>query len=418
MPNVLLTGRSIFPGLEFKVEIGTGGSVVLGSKWDTALWDTALWDGTDISWLDITSDVMSVATDGGKDSFNTRFRTGMMSVLLDNTYGQWTPGAGAGDPGVVRLRPGRQMRLSIRFEDGTWMPIFTGRIDTLQDQHNQGFVTTRVHVYDAFAGFAVDDEPASAPQGAGELSGARINRILDHIAWSQDDRDIQAGVATLQETTLAATAIQDMSDAADAEGGDLFMSGAGAVTFKARDWLATDERSVEEQWYLGGPGIPISAAEPSWTIQRVVNDASYANAGGTAQHVTDQPSIATYGRRTFQRHDLIAEDDSQANYLATRTVSNLKDDQPRIKTVTVPAVSIQQILFGLGIRFGDLTLIDVATKWGWSQSIVGWIIGISHTVTPSSWDITITLENAERPNINGGYWYESFSAGYQLGGHL
>ncbi len=90
------------------------------------------------------------------------------------------------------------------------------------------------------------DRLEGALVGGGELSGARINRLLDSINWPADQRSIDAGVETLQSTNLSANTLTEAYLTADSEGGELFADGSGNLVFWDRATVdAQTERPVQ-----------------------------------------------------------------------------------------------------------------------------------------------------------------------------
>ncbi|MEU8280400.1 hypothetical protein AB0C08_39525, partial [Microbispora bryophytorum] len=89
------------------------------------------------------------------------------------------------------------------------------------------------------------------PVGAGETTGARINRILNSAGWPSGDRDIATGDSTVQATDLAGDALSELQRVADSEIGELYISGSGKVVFRNRQALILDYRSANVVATLG-----------------------------------------------------------------------------------------------------------------------------------------------------------------------
>src|SRR5690606_36206746 len=81
---------------------------------------------------------------------------------------------------------------------------------------------------DTFAKIARFTNYARTPVGAGELTGTRIDRILDEVGYL-GDRFIDAGEHTLQATDLAGNAVTLLKDTAEAEGGAVWCGPDGAI---------------------------------------------------------------------------------------------------------------------------------------------------------------------------------------------
>jgi hypothetical protein len=74
---------------------------------------------------------------------------------------------------------------------------------------------------------------------AGELSGARINDILDQISWPPSMRDVDAGLTTMQaDPGTNRTALQALSTVALSEYGALYVDASGSFVFQDREVTA------------------------------------------------------------------------------------------------------------------------------------------------------------------------------------
>ena len=437
--------------VELKIEFGLGGEAG-GGLWGTALWGQDSWSSAQIQWTDMTSLAQSVTTKTGKQAFLKQFRTGTATIIMDNTQGWFTPDAGVDPPGFLKLRPGRYVRILARsateaippsdkpIPDGatwtdstgrTWTahgtglvlhdegtpappfePIWFGRIDTIDNRHRDGNLSAIVRCVDGFADLAVNNTVEQPSQGAGELSSARIVRILDHHDWPADRRDIGAGTFTMQPTTLAKAALSELQITTDSEGGDLWQKPNGELAFRGRNWMETSP-----SWLLGGPtGIPIDSIVTEWTWQRVVNEAHYAAANSTEQVATDTASQSIYGRRTFRRLDLINDDDSQVLNLAQETVARLKGDRLVVTEAAIMVQDAETAQFVTGVSIGDMVQLTVDTIWGWSSTYLVNVISISDNIDASGWVMTLGFTDASVTNEDGPYSRDEYSSAYHLGG--
>jgi hypothetical protein len=240
------------------------------------------------------------------------------------------------------------------------------------------------------------------------------------------DRDIQTGEHTMQTSFLAQTVLEECQRAADAEGGAFFMSPDGVATFKARDWLTTDTRSVNIQGYLGYTDLPVPAGaslwdtaewdtdiwegfernaahilsvSTSWETARVINQVAYARVGSEAQEVEDTVSQDQHGIRSYQRTDLENNADSEVAFLAARAVEAFKDSRMRVEEVTIttiediPGEERHRLFYDT--QFGDRLSILIQTAWGWSIEKEVHVMGINHTITADDWLATFQLDDAQ-----------------------
>ena len=424
--------------------------------WDTALWDAASWDGgTKVSWNLLTEAfIYQLRIKQGKDEFGKRFKAGSATLTVDNSDGIFTH-VDAG------LQPGDYVWISVYvtfplgppdepIPDGwTWndetgrewtahgslvwaddtptVPVdysrFYGRVDSAIDTVLRGRDVTKVVCYDTFSELATSDKDAQAPQGAGETSFARVDRIVANATESVGNAGkIGVAEATMQDTTLARRALDQLHITVESEGGDMWASNnqdnedKGNIIVAGRDWLTTQTRSIEVQYTFGGSqGLTVVNAHVTRERSIVVNDATVSNSGGIAQNSTDSVSVQRYGLRTTRRLDLQADQDVQAQFLANRFVTNLKDVRPRIREVTVPVLTAAAGEMGGHIQFGDLVRTTVSSVNGWSYTALGHVIGIRHEVVEQIWNVVLRLSDAFVENTDGAYNDQEFSNAFTLG---
>lgn len=441
--------------IEWNVQTGRRGPSS-ADNWDTAEWDTAFWDGgTEVDFNRIPESlILSLKVKQGKDAFGKRYRAGALTLVLDNQDGLFTQLD-------TSLQPGDYVSVSVRIlfpagppdepipdgwnwfdetgrawtshgdlvwaDDTPDVPIggavFYGRVYSAIDTVRNGRDVTKVVVYDFFQDLAINQRDAVPAVGAGELSINRAFRITVNAGLDGTVGGAGQYEATMQETTLSGKALDQLHLTVETEGGDMFASNSripessfGSVFFKPRDWLTTDTRSINVQFVLGGlSGIPIIDANISRELAIVVNNATFSNAGGVSQNSTDTVSVQRYGERTFRRLDLQGDQDTQAQFLAQRTVSALKDVRPRIREVTVPIVDARSAEFGRTVVFGDLVLTTVNSVNGWSYTALGHVIGKQQIVFEQTWHMILRLDDAFVSNVDGAFNDEMFTNAFTLG---
>ena len=391
--------------------------------WDSAEWDIDVWGGSgpgNAYWYDVTEWALAVRTSRGKDRFEQRFRTGTFDLLLDNQQGLWNPIVGQG-PNEVKLRPGRWFRLEAT-SGGEWLPQFTGYIDSITDEYNDaGFdVNARLSGY-GFAGILQMDNlpPLETPVGSGELSSDRVTRILDGIlpiSWQPANREIQTGVATMQQSTLPGSNLEEILKAADAEGGGYFHSKESFPVFKARDWLVNDPRSSDVQVRIGGPASDITPMGfvSDWSAQRIYNDVQLTAVDGVPQRVVDEGSVGRYFRRTFRKTGFENDSDTSVLELADRFLGAFAWDRIRIEEAQLWPRSNGEAAAALELEIGDLAEATVSTGAGWQYTTEAHVMRIDHYVTATDWTVTVRLDDALTTVPPGeGSFDDGFSDGFR-----
>ena len=149
--------------------------------------------------------------------------------------------------------------------------LFTGYADAWTDDGTNyagNYDEVIVTATDAFKVFTnVTLAALGSPVGAGEDSGARVNRILDAASWSPVARAITTGDTTVQATSFDDTVLSLLQLTADTELGELYVDGPGNLTFRHRLGLLTDTRSNTPQAVFGdSPGtVQTAGTERAYT---------------------------------------------------------------------------------------------------------------------------------------------------------
>ncbi|HEY9414582.1 MAG TPA: hypothetical protein VIQ30_07480, partial [Pseudonocardia sp.] len=206
---------------------------------------------------DVTQYVTSVTTRRGAtrtDGPTLRYEAGTCTITFRNDDRRFDPTNLAGPyvaGGVTQVEPLRAVRVRASYGGETW-PLWRGFTDqwsVAYDGPNSS--TASVTCFDAFGIFAAYDRNAVAAVGAGELTGARINRVLDSIAWPAADRMIDAGEETVQATTLADNVLTELLLTADTELGEFWVDVEGRARFRSRSASYTDFQSTYPQATFG-----------------------------------------------------------------------------------------------------------------------------------------------------------------------
>ena len=158
-----------------------------------------------------------------------------------------------------------------------------------------------------------------------------------------------------------------------------------------------NSRSVNVQAHIGFPdGPPVVDARVSWDINRVRNQIAFARTGGTVQTAEDATSQAAYGKRTYQRLDFQNNSNAQVLTLAQRALAAWKDDRLRVDRVTIAARDGDPDLHKLfyDCQIGDLVEVRVNPRPGFTYDTEAHVIGLAHTITPSDWVVTLTLDDS------------------------
>lgn len=338
------------------------------------------------------------------DGIYGRAEAGTMQITLDNSDRRFDPTNLAGPyvaAGATQVKAGRAIRLRAIWASVTY-DLFRGFVDEPRLTYVQrGPATTTLTATDGTAAVANYDQNGGATVGAGEDTGARINRILDNMGWPAVERNIAVGKTTVQGTDLSANAWAEIVLTSDTELGEVYFDVDGKLTFRNRHALSTDTRSNTPQAVFGDAddGIELGFVDVELTadLNQTRNVIRAGRVGGTQQIVEDASSIAEYRRRTWQRSDLLHQTDTEVADYARYVLSLLKNNELRIATLRVDPLADPTRLFPhvLGRKLGDRITVKFTPPGGGTRiSRDVFIRGIDHSIGLDTWQTTFALQDA------------------------
>lgn len=356
---------------------------------------------------DVSADFRSLSCRRGSTRIEgpvVRYEAGTSTATLRNRERQYDPTNLSGPhvaAGISQVVPMRVVRYRAVW-DGEVYDLFRGYADSWGLTYSKAgnYSEVALTATDGFKVLANHERVAGGAVGAGEDSGARVNRILDSVDWEQADRDVATGDTTLQATTLSGAALTELYLVSDTEIGELYIDAAGKVVFRNRNAILTDTRSNTSQATFSdqAPGLKYSDAVLTYDEEQLVNVARIARTGGSQQTVQDAMSIASYLTHTYERTDLLMETDTAALNHARFIVYHGKDPELRFSELVIDPQRDPENLYPqvLGREVGDRITIEMNPDTGDPIERDVFIRGIAHEITTSSWQTTWTLQSASR----------------------
>lgn len=251
---------------------------------------------------------------------------------------------------------------------------------------------------------AVDRLALGSPVGANELSGDRINRILDSASWSASARIIAPGSSQMQGTTMDGTPLTELFLTADSELGEFYIDAAGNAVFRGRTGILQDTRSTNPQARFGDGGSTAGElmyldVEISNDDSQLYNEARIARTGGSSQTANDPTSIADFLTHTFERTDLMLVSDAESLAYAQWIVYISKDPELRFDKLIIKPQKDEDNLFPqvLDREIGDRIKVTRRPPGGGDPVVREvFIRGMEFDIQPYDWTVSYTLQSATR----------------------
>jgi hypothetical protein len=345
--------------------------------------------------VDVSNVVDNIQTIRGRNAQADQFQTGTLSLRIVDQNGDFNPQNPSG-PYYNLLTPMRKVQITATYGAVTY-PIFSGFITsytTTTPKNANDVVYTTIQAVDAFrlAQNAQISTVAGTP--AGQLSGARINALLDAIDWPASMRDVDAGLTTMQaDPGTARTSLAAMQTVETSEYGALYVDAAGSFVFQDRNVTAGSTGATPTVFNDNGTDIGYFNAVWRLDDTLVYNSASVTRTGGTAQVAINQPSIDKYFVHSYNQQNLLMQTDAVAldyaqAYVASRAETSIRCDAIQLDLYT-DNYNLG-IIAALSLDYFDPVTITTNQPGGSTLTKTLQVFGVAQSITPNSWKTTLT----------------------------
>ena len=187
------------PTVNALINFSTGPSFAQAMILDTGLLDVNILGDSAAVIVDVSNQIDFIQTARGRSALADQFQTGTLTLRIVDQNGDFNPTNPAG-PYYTLLTPMKKVQITATYGANTYS-IFSGFITSYvntQPKDATEVAYTTIQAVDAFR--LAQNAQISTVTGAtaGDLSGTRVNQILDQIDWPATMRDIDAGLTTLQ----------------------------------------------------------------------------------------------------------------------------------------------------------------------------------------------------------------------------
>lgn len=343
------------------------------------------------------------ATKRGRANEKAETETGVMSWELRNQDRIFDPEF-ATSPYYGNLNPVKQARLRATYAAVTY-DLFRGDVEDWPQAWEGRENNVSIDILDAFD--FLDDVDISIDRGI-ELTGTRINAILDAAGWPAGMRSIDAGqslVSVLTDLTGGdyRGALSMLKETKDSEYGNIFIDGRGYFIFHDRHRRLKSPYTTSQVTLANVPAggeFPFSKVQPKRAKSDIINVAQITS-GGITYVAQDTTSQTKYRKRSYAKTVLLTNTNEPPN-MAAYIVSSYKDPISTWDYVVLePQLDDGLWAHALGREIGDRVTIKATPPGGGSiYNIQGIIEKIEHRYVVGRWTTTWRLGRADTAS----YW--------------
>jgi len=355
---------------------------------------------------DITDQVIRVSTRRGRNRILSNFEVGTATVTLNDPNSDFNPDNTSSPywdnvTNSTKLLPLRKIRIwaDTTFGAATYRYyIFSGYITSYDTNFYQGVDTTSTVTLQCVDGFRLLNNVATgnAPVPgctAGQLSGTRVNALLDFADFPTSLRSIDPGDSTMQADPGGnRNVLQAIQTIEQSEFGAFYVNTVGEARFLDRTDVSELADSFAQTYSDTGFGIRYVNLDFAYDDQLILNDVTVTRLGGTPQQVTDAASIATYFRKSGLRSDILVQTDAEALDQAQMLLVARKNATLRIDSMdlTISAQDTEpQAITKITNDIYKLVKINKTISGGTVVETELFIQGVQHDITPDSWRIRL-----------------------------
>jgi hypothetical protein len=345
--------------------------------------------------VDVSDQVDTITTSRGRNAASDVFQTGTMSLRIVDENGDFNPQNSAG-PYYNLLSPMRKVQITATYDSVTYS-IFSGFItgyNTVTPRNAGELAYTTITAVDALR--LAQNAQISTVTGAtaGNLSGTRINQLLDEIDWPNSMRDVDAGLTTLQaDPGTARTALAAMQTATTSEYGALYVDASGSFVFQDRTVTVSSVTNTPTVFNDDGTDIAYSNAVWKLDDTLIFNSASITATGLAVQTATNATSIAKYFLHSYNQQNLLMQTTAVAldyarAYVASRQETTIRCDMLELDLYTNNYDL--GIKAALGLDFFDNVTITTNQPGASALTKTLQVFGVSMYIRPNNWKVSFT----------------------------
>ena len=382
------------PIINAVINFSTGPSFTQAMILDSGILGTNVLADSAALIVDVSNVVDSINTRRGRSATADEFQTGTLTLRIVDQNGDFNP-QNPNSPYFGFLNPMRKVAISATYNDVVYA-IFSGFITsytTTTPRNATDVVYTTITAVDAFR-LAQNAQISTVTGATAQLSGTRVNKILDQIAWPSTMRDVDTGLTMLQaDPGTARTSLAALTTVANSEYGAIYVGKNGYFVFQ--------DRTVTAGSVAGTPvvfndnGSDISYFNAVWRLDDtlIFNQANVTRTGGTVQSATNQDSIDKYFAHTYNQQNLLMATDADALNYALAYVASRAETSVRCDAIELDLYTDNYdtgIIAALDLDFFDPVTITTNQPGNSTLTKTLQVFGVAQSITPNKWRTTFT----------------------------
>ena len=383
------------PVINAFINFSTGPSFAQACIIDQGIFGTNIFADSAAVIVDVSDQVDTITTSRGRNAASDVFQTGTMSIRIVDENGDFNPQNSSG-PFFNLLSPMRKVQITATYDAITY-PIFSGFItgyNTVTPRNAGELAYTTITAVDALR--LAQNAQISTVTGAtaGDLSGTRINQLLDEIDWPASMRDVDAGLTTLQaDPGTARTALAAMQTATTSEYGALYVDASGSFVFQDRTVTVSSVTNTPTVFNDDGTDIAYSNAVWKLDDTLIFNSASITATGLAIQTATNATSIAKYFLHSYNQQNLLMQTTAVALDYARAYVASRQETTIRCDLLELDLYTNNYdlgIKAALGLDFFDNVTITTNQPGASALTKTLQVFGVSMYIRPNNWKVSFT----------------------------
>ncbi len=383
------------PVINAYINFSTGPSFAQAMILDSGILDVNILEDSTAIIVDVSDQINFIQSNRGRNATADRFITGSLTLRIVDQNGDFNP-TNPASPYYTFLTPMKKVQISATYGATTYS-LFSGFITSYVNQQPKDATEvayTTIQAVDAFR--LAQNAQISTVTGAiaGDLSGTRINQILDEIDWPATMRDVDPGLTTMQaDPGTPRTSLDAMTTVATSEYGALYVDTDGEFVFQDRSVTAGSIGGTVTTFNDNGTGIPYANANWKLDDTLIFNSAQITRAGGTPQTAINQPSIDKYFIHSYNNQNLLMQTDAVAldyaqAYVASRAETSVRCDSIELDLYTDNYNA--GIIAALELDFFDPIRVVTTQPGGSTLDKTLQIFGVQNNITPNSFRVVFT----------------------------